>query len=115
MQHLDIQANRWNKLSLAEQMANIGSEVIRSLKWMKKDNPKYSDLANLRALELFDLSLADPKYNSELKEIARCRELWSDYFFGENQYHQTAEQWEKYFLAFNYLARNERSQSLSPT
>lgn len=89
-----------------EQMANIGSEIIRSLKWLEKNNQKYADLANQRALSLLDLTLSDPKYSHELKEIARCRELWLDFFVGENQYHQTPDQWKKYFLAFNYAARN---------
>lgn len=98
---------RWQSLSMPEQMANIGSEVIRSLNWAKKNNPAFADLSNQTALRLFDLTLSDPKHADSLKEIARCRELWLDYFIGNNQYHQTASQWQRYFLAFNYLARNK--------
>lgn len=105
-QHREFNKERWFKLSLVEQMANIGSEVIRSLKWAEKNNRHYADLTNQRALELFDLTLSDRTHVSGLKEIARCRELWLDYFVGDNQYHQTADQWKKYFLAFNYAARN---------
>ena len=108
-QHPDLQKERWFKLSQIERMANIGSEVIRSLKWNAKNNQEYANLANLRALELFDLTLSDIKHSDGLKEIARCRELWLDYFVGKNHYHQTAKQWKKYFLAFNYAARNKRS------
>lgn len=109
-QHVDLQKERWSKLSLAEQMANIGSEIIRALKWKNMEHREYADVANRRALELFDLTLATAKHYSVLKEIARCRELWLDYFVEKNQYHQTADQWEKYFLAFNYAARNKISQ-----
>lgn len=106
MQHRDLQIKKWSSLSLIEQMANIGSEVIRSLNWRRKHNLEYAHMANLRALELFDLTLAcqsDPA----LKEVARARELWLDYFVGDNQYHQTDHQWHKYFLSFNYAARNK--------
>lgn len=108
IQHRDIRKETWFKLSLAEQMANIGSEVIRAINWRDKNNQAYANLANLRALELIDLTLTDPKLINRLKEISRCRELWLDYFVGENQYLQTASQWKKYFLAFTFAANRIR-------
>lgn len=107
MQHRDLQDGRWGSLSLVEQMANIGSEVERAIRWKNKKNNEYANLANIRALELFDLSLADRRHASGLKEIARARELWLDFFIGENQYHQTDRQWQQYFLAFATAARRE--------
>lgn len=106
MQHKDLENNRWFKLTLVEQMANIGSEVERAMKWKAKNNASYAQLANMRALELFDLTLSDSRHGAGLKEIARARELWLDYFLGDNQYHQTREQWQRYFYAFAYAARN---------
>lgn len=105
MLHSDLTADHWFSLSVKEQMANIGSEVERAIKWKDK-NAKYADLANNRALELFDLTLDDSKYKAGIKEIARARELWLDYFLGPNQYHQTADLWHKYFNAFAFAARN---------
>lgn len=105
MQHKDLASNRWFKLSLVEQMANIGSEVFRALKWKANLNPEYSSLANIRALELFDLTLNDKRHKNRLKEIARARELWLDFLIGNNQYNQTSEQWQNYFLGFNNAAR----------
>ena len=99
--HKDLDIDRWSKLSVIDQMTNIGSEVLRALQWKSKNNQVYADLANTRALELFDLSLAGTKNISELKEISRARELWLDFYLGDNQYHQTETQWQKYFLAFN--------------
>ena len=95
-------------MPLMEQMANIGSEVVRAMKWKEKNNQAYAHLATLRALELFDLTLAARTVSSELQEIARARELWLDYSMGDNQYKQTASQWEKYFTAFAYAARRLR-------
>lgn len=102
--HKRLSTRKWTKLSLEERMANIGSEVFRALSWREKGHREYADSANYRALELFDLTLDCSTRASELKEIARCRELWLDFFVGDNQYHQNSDQWKKYFLAFNYAA-----------
>ena len=105
MQHTDLDKNRWFKFTVIEQMANIGSEIERAIKWRDKQNIEYADLANVRALELFDLSLADKRHKTGLKEISRARELWLDFYLGSNQYKQTANQWRKYFSGFNWAAR----------
>ena len=55
-QHHDLAAGRWSQLTLAEQMANIGSEFERALNWRAKDNADYSRRAFERALELMDLT-----------------------------------------------------------
>jgi hypothetical protein len=98
----------WFKLTIIEQMANIGSEVMRAISWKKKGDEKYSNIAFERALELLDLIIADPRYSHRLKEICRTRESLCDYFVGGNEYKSTDEQWEKYFYAFNFAARKDR-------
>lgn len=109
MQHTDLSLSKWSQLSLVEQMANIGSEIVRSLKWRGNQNLKYANMANERALELFDLTLDDRRHVTGVKEIARARELWLDFFIGNNQYRQTADQWQKYFLEFNMAASINRT------
>lgn len=102
--HQDLTPERWQKFNLFEQMANIGSEVFRAISWRKKDK-KLSKLAFERALELFDLTISDPKNKNQLKEICRAREVWVDYFIGNNEYSSTDQSWQNYFYAFNYAAR----------
>ncbi len=104
-QHKELAAGRWSRLSLLEQMANIGSEVERALNWRAKDNAAYSQQAAERALELLDLSLDAVRGSSRLKEIARTREALVDYFIGSNQYKSTEASWRKYFASFTYAAR----------
>lgn len=104
-QHKELARGRWQKLSLVEQVANIGSEVERALKWKEKGNKKYSEMAFFRAIELIDLTTEDPKNRLRLMEISRVREALADYFAFNNEYHSTAEEWRKYFYAFNYAAR----------
>jgi hypothetical protein len=85
IQHKGLAAGGWKKLSLIEQMANIGSEVERSITWKSRNNIDYFSKAFERSLELIDLTLSDEKNVHRLKEVARVREVLVDYFFGQNQ------------------------------
>lgn len=104
--HQELANGRWFEFSLIEQMANIGSEVYRAISWRGK-NKGYCQKAFERSLELFDLTVRDSKNKKRLKEILRCRELWVDFIYGNNQYNQTDTIWQKYFYAFNWAARNK--------
>ncbi|TSC93651.1 MAG: Uncharacterized protein CEN91_162 [Candidatus Berkelbacteria bacterium Licking1014_85] len=106
--HKNLSPKKWFSYSISEQMANIGSEVFRTISWRKKDK-KLSQLAFERSLELFDITIEDPKNLSvKNKEILRAREMWCDFIFGDNQYKQTDKLWQNYFYAFNFAARLER-------
>jgi len=104
----ELANGRWFKLTLMEQMANIGSEVFRAISWNKKGDKEYSRIAFERVLELIDFTISDPRHRHRLKEICRTREVLCDYFAGDNEYKSTSEQWEKYFYAFNFAARKNR-------
>lgn len=105
IEHKELASGRWEKLSLVEQMANIGSEVDRALNWRVKKNLDYSQKAFERALELLDLSLSAAKEFPRLKELARVRETLVDYFFGTNEYGSDEKTLKRYFLHFTYAAR----------
>ena len=106
--HKNLAAGRWQGLTFFEQMANIGSEVERAIKWKNKGNTEYSRMAFERALELLDLTMDNKKSGSRLKELARVRETLADYFVFENIYGSSDEKWQKYFYVFNFAARNGR-------
>ncbi len=106
--HKNLAQGRWTQMTLVEQMANIGSEVERALKWRGKNRDDYAQNAFIRALELIDLALACTKEYPRLKELARVRETLVDFFAGSNEYGSTEESWKRYFLAFNYAARRNR-------
>lgn len=104
-QHKQLAAGRWRELSFFEQMANIGGEVERALKWKDKGNAVYSQRAFERALELLDLTKEDAKNRSKrLKELCRLKEVLVD-FFDKNIYRSCVEGWHNYFSPFNYAAR----------
>lgn len=113
IQHSSLAAGRWQTLSLAAQMANIGSEVERALNWRNKNNAEYSRLAVLRALELLNLTIADPRNRRRLKEITRVREALLDYFLGDNEFQSTEKSWRGYFYGFSYAMALERQRALS--
>lgn len=102
--HTDLH-NRWHQFSIHMQMANIGAEVGRAVKWKEKGKVDMSKNALYRALELIDLTIADPKNRQSLSEITRVREVLNDHIVGENIYKSTAENWDKYFYYFTVAAR----------
>ncbi len=104
-QHQKLAGGRWRNLSFIEQMANVGSEVERTILWREKRNDSYSQKGFERTLELLDLTIADSKNRSRLRELTRLREALVDYFFGENQFSSSDQLWRNYFFAFNYAAR----------
>ena len=101
--HKDLSVRRWQAFSFIEQMANVGSEVGRALNWKDRDG-KTSQMAFERGLELLDLTIADPKNEKRIIEIARVRETLCDYFLGKNQYHISETNWRDYFYSFGYAA-----------
>ena len=103
--HTELAAGRWQKLSLLEQMANIESEVGRAILSREKGMESRAEGAAYRALELFDFSLNDPKLHGRLREIARAREVFADFFFGENAFGSTGESLQKYFFSFAVATR----------
>jgi len=102
--HHDLTEERWQRFSIFEQMANIGSEIGRAINWREKDK-KRSEAAFDRGLELLDLTIEDKKNIKRLKEICRLREVLVDYFCFDNIYGSSDEKWNNYFYAFNYAAR----------
>ena len=106
-QHPDLAAGRWQTFSLPEQLGNVGSEVSRAIRWKEKD-PVLFDKAIIRALELLDLTICDPRWRRRLKEIARTRELLCDTWLGSSLYGETLQNLDRYFLQFALAARRER-------
>lgn len=106
--HKELTKGKWFRLSLSEQMANIGSEVERTISWRRKGDVKYAGQAFERALDLIDLTLRDIRWRKRLKEITRLREVLCDCFVFSNLYKSTDESLQKYFYAFTFAARKNK-------
>jgi hypothetical protein len=104
VQHKTLSDGGWEKLTLAEQLGNIGSEVSRALQWRGKDNT-ISQNSFDRALELLDFTIRDSRWRGRLKELVRVREFLCDAFYGGKEYGGTLESFDHYFLQFALAAR----------
>lgn len=104
-QHQQLASGRWQAMNFFEQMANIGSEVERTIKWSNKNNQEYCQMAFERALELLDLTISDPKNKSHLKELLRLREILADHFIFDNEYNTEDKKLQNYFYSFNFAVR----------
>lgn len=111
--HQDLADGRWNKLSLAEQLGNVGSEVSRVIRAKNMHNEERKNRALDRALELMDLTIRDPKHRMRLKELCRAREVMVDAFFGCNEYQSDDAVLDRYFTYFALAARNKERLSMS--
>jgi hypothetical protein len=72
--HSDTITQSWSKLTLPQQLGNVGSEVSRMIKWRDKD-PVIAEHAFERMLELIDLTLQNQTNGPRLQEVARAREV----------------------------------------
>ena len=102
--HKELAAGRWYELSLKEQLGNIGSEVLRAARQQGKDE-KLFWAAVERALELFDLTLDDPRWKGRRWEIARAREVFCDAVYGGKLYQSSLQDLMRYFDQFAYAVR----------
>ncbi len=105
--HAVLAAGRWFKLTLAEQLGNVGSEVSRMGNWKDKNQKLYLK-AFERALELLDLTIADLRWKNGLKELTRARELLCDAMQGGKEYGTTFEDLNRYFFQFALAARQDK-------
>jgi hypothetical protein len=105
-QHLELAKASWAKFSLIEQMANIGSEVSRTLR-ARGNQMRYWGAVS-RALDLFYLTVDDPRWRGQLKEILRVRELFASAALGNDEYKTSLEDLDRYFDYFVRMARAKR-------
>ena len=105
--HKELAAGRWQKLTLFEQLGNIGSEVNRTRRWQGKDEKLFWSAVE-RALELFDLTLNDSRWKGRRWEISRAREVFCDAVYGGKLYKSFLSDIVRYFDQFALAARAEK-------
>lgn len=108
VQHKILSKGGWRGKSYLEQMANIGSEVYRAISWKEK-NSKYSEIAFVRSLELFDLTKQSTLTAPQYRELTRMREIWVDFYFYSNQYSSTADSINTYFRYLTVAFKNREN------
>lgn len=108
--HETLASGRWLSFSLVEQMANVGSEVERTIRSHRAGDRERFGRELERSLELFDLTIADPRWrNHRLREIVRAREEFCRLFFDDAaDVGDSARGLQEYFLYFAIAARRLR-------
>jgi hypothetical protein len=109
--HTELTDTTWRSFSLVEQLANVGSEVERAIKWSQKGRTDFGTNAVYRGLELLDLTIADPCHRQRLRELTRLREALLDYFVGPNEFGSSDLAWRRYFGAFGMAAALQRERA----
>lgn len=104
--HKELASGRWHTLSLAEQLGNIGSEVGRAGRAQGRDAARFQSSVD-RALELFGLTLADPRWRGRLRELGRAYEVFCDAVLGGIEYGSSLADLERYFTQFAIVARRK--------
>ncbi len=108
-QHASLASGRWQTMSLAEQLANVGSDVARARRWQEAD-AHLCEKAFERALELLDLTIGDPRWKGRRKELTRVREVLCDAMLGGKEYGGDLASLDRYFYVFAIAARAELPQ-----
>jgi hypothetical protein len=105
--HAGLAAGRWRTLTLAEQLAHVGSEVDRAITAWEGHRADRFERSLARALELFDLTARDDRWRGHRRrEILRAREEFCRLFFEDRPPSGTAVRTLRdYFLRFAVLAR----------
>jgi len=107
--HPDLVSERWERMTLAEQLGNTGADVGRAIRARETGNETRCAAALARALAQLDLTLADPRWaGHRRRELARAREVVCDLLAGDNVYGSTPALTEAWFMAYAAQARAGR-------
>ncbi len=98
---------KWNKMSLARQIGNIGSEVSQAFYWKDKKEEKGKQLAN-RTLELFDATIDDNRWHNQLTEILKMRSVFCDTYFQLGNFNVSEKSINNYFIPFAMVANSKK-------
>ncbi|OGI63846.1 hypothetical protein A3A95_00155 [Candidatus Nomurabacteria bacterium RIFCSPLOWO2_01_FULL_39_18] len=101
-----VSKEKWQSLTLLQQLGNIGSEVGRAAKWQGKDEKSFWG-AVTRAMDLFDLTQADLRWGNRRTELDRAREVFADAVLGGREYRSNLKDLEKYFMLFALASQNQ--------
>ena len=91
---------KWFKMEVGMQLANVGGEINRAIRWKSRGDDKKATNFYDKAMEFLDLTMQDPKNRHRLGELKEVRYELEDFFYGGNTYQNTGESIMKYYDAF---------------
>ncbi|OGY91983.1 MAG: hypothetical protein A3H70_01175 [Candidatus Komeilibacteria bacterium RIFCSPLOWO2_02_FULL_48_11] len=104
--HTTLAAGRWQELTLAEQLGNIGSEISRARSADERGNVERRNLSLERVLELVQLTIANESRQWRRLELQNLYGVLSA--IRNNEAHSVSlSNIEEYCLPFALLARSQ--------
>ena len=101
-----ISKQRWQSQTLAFQIGNIGSELVRAITREKAGDKQGVLVCLERALELLELTVKDLRGGGcRRRELARFKELVAVWFCGKSEYLVQPSQLVDYCLPFAAISR----------
>jgi len=91
---------RWFNMPIAVQLANVGGEVDRAIRWKNKNDSQKADNFCNKAIDFLELSIRDPKNKGRVDELTCAVDELRDYFLGDNSFGTTDEVLIRYYDAF---------------
>ena len=109
-----VPAARWRRLSLDEQIANLGVDVSRAVEAAARGDGERMSAWLAAARVEFAMTLADKRWSSaDVAETARMRGLAEDYLVGGNAEHSTPSPFEDWWMPAAIRANEARSARLT--
>ena len=99
-----IEIAKWKKMSLAQQLGNIGSEVARACSAAEQGNQERRNLSLARALELAQLTLANESNQWRRSELQNLYEALLS-IYNDEAPNITLSNIQDYCLPFALLTR----------
>lgn len=101
-----IDRAKWARLSIFEQMGNVGSEVGRALAAKRRGDDKSAQAALVRGLDLLDATAEvwEAKHSPRVREILIARQQFVQAIEGPDD----DPKLEAYFMWFAFVARRDR-------
>lgn len=105
-----VDRTNWSKMTIFEQMSNIGSEVGRYIKAKRKGNAGEFEGALARTLDLFDATIETlvAAKSIRAREVLRAKDQYLQLFFGDEDSMLDAPKLENYFMQLAVAARLHR-------
>ena len=104
--HQTLAQGKWHTMTLANQLANVGSEFSRAYRARQSQNNARFDHAFSRMMELLCLTTSDPRWTGLRKqELCRLKEVICEGFFGDAANLAAVASLERYFYYFGVEAR----------
>ena len=96
---------RWQILTLPQQLGNIGSEFSMYALLLKKEAVIDAGKSLTVVLNLLDFTISDSRWMDRVKDLTKFRKVLCDTTSGEHVHQATVEKLQTYLLSFALLAR----------